>query len=323
MTSSNETSPRYFSYPELVVFERALQGVPKLRGWSVLLPSKHSDYPKVAYEFRGFGVPPADVGRIGDIFWDVVRPYILYVRGLEGWTPWNPQASDGKQRLAEHPTYSDRYLWLSRSGLAWLTEMTLKLRKRPMDITKSYGLDQNVLAEMDSMLDAAPRIVVNQARYDQEPPHAGSLKRRWDETDDKPTSARPAGTSNRGSNSSSSNISSIRTLPSSISQTIEKLEAEWTSALQREQEAQVAAEAKVEYLEKQVETINKKNDELGGLLQQAGKRCQELTECLGKAEANVRIANEKTRQAEVKLRVFNQNIKQVVDLPAFRELVRG
>jgi hypothetical protein len=72
------------SYPDLVMIPRALRGEMKL------LPGKAHSYQNngdsvVFYEFRGRGVLPVDVGRPGDVYWDVKLPYIIYFGGIAGW----------------------------------------------------------------------------------------------------------------------------------------------------------------------------------------------------------------------------------------------
>ncbi|KAJ7183309.1 hypothetical protein C8R46DRAFT_1344178 [Mycena filopes] len=311
--------PTSLSYPDLVVIERPFQGTPKLRGGvvQVVAPidntkraAKPVAYGKqaVAYEFRGFGVPPDDVGRIGDIFWDLVRPYIFYIRGSDGWRPWNPKASEGKRPLAQHPEYIDRYMWLSRHGLAWLTEKTLRAKAIVMDPKHVYGLDHNILDELDKSLDTGPSIVVDRARYDAEVARRyahGVVKR----------STRKRGTSShlatRELTSFTGSGPSIGDFPPSVSQTFEKLGTEWKVALQKEKEGRLKAEAKAKYLETQLETLLNTNRGLRGLLKDEIKRCQELTERVEADAKNVET-----------FKILKDDMKQTVESPAFQEILR-
>ncbi|KAJ7913014.1 hypothetical protein B0H13DRAFT_2326776 [Mycena leptocephala] len=124
--TSNSRALKSVNYPNLVVLERVLKGQPKLRDGMALPYEVNSSNQYTSYEFRGFGAPPADIGRPGDVFWDITFPYIIYVRREELWEAWNPRASAGSQLLAEHPCFRDRYLWIASSGgLAWLAQQSL------------------------------------------------------------------------------------------------------------------------------------------------------------------------------------------------------
>ncbi|KAJ7082921.1 hypothetical protein B0H15DRAFT_434624 [Mycena belliarum] len=127
----------------------------------------------VFYEFRGIGVPPDDLGRAGDIFWDTTFPYILYVRRLNAWEAWNPRASEGSQLLVEHPCFYDRYLWLSGSGLSWLAQQSLG--KSRVEIKQFQTLGDELQKELAAVLcsspgfrSLAPDILDNRTRHDAE-----------------------------------------------------------------------------------------------------------------------------------------------------------
>ncbi|KAJ6451682.1 hypothetical protein C8R47DRAFT_1170004 [Mycena vitilis] len=149
MTSTSKLL-KTVNYPNLVVLERILKGTPKLRS-GMALSYESSTNQTVYYELRGFGTPPADVGRPGDVFWDITYPYIIYVRGMELWEPWNPRAAVGAQLLAEHPCFRDRYLWIGGSGsLGWFAQQSLY--KADMDVRKFYSLDEAAQRSLASVL---------------------------------------------------------------------------------------------------------------------------------------------------------------------------
>ncbi|KAJ7122553.1 hypothetical protein C8R43DRAFT_1112018 [Mycena crocata] len=110
----------------------------------------------VYYEFWGSGEPPQDVGRPGDIYLDVTFPPIVYyVRDTAyDWQPWNREASNGSQLLAQHPNYADKYLYFVTgkvSGLCWLTKSTLK--GRGIEVTNQLSMDakfQNQISKIMS-----------------------------------------------------------------------------------------------------------------------------------------------------------------------------
>ncbi|KAJ7633361.1 hypothetical protein DFH06DRAFT_1479620, partial [Mycena polygramma] len=149
MTSTSKPL-KSVNYPNTVVLERILKGTPKLRS-GMTLSYESSTNQIVYYEFRGFGTPPADVGRPGDVFWDTTFPYIIYVRGTELWEPWNPRAAVGAQLLAEHPCFRDRYLWIGGSGtLGWFAQQSLY--KADMDVRKFHSLDDAAQRALASVL---------------------------------------------------------------------------------------------------------------------------------------------------------------------------
>jgi hypothetical protein len=141
------------NYPNLVVLERVLRGTPKLREKKEH-SYENSDGHALCYEFRGIGVPPEEIGRPGDIFWDVTSPYILYFRGAQTWQAWNPGASSGSQLLAEHPCLRDRYLWISGSGLTWLAQQSLL--KASVDIKQFHTLGDELQMQLAAILCSAP-----------------------------------------------------------------------------------------------------------------------------------------------------------------------
>ncbi|KAJ7116604.1 hypothetical protein C8R44DRAFT_739298 [Mycena epipterygia] len=314
--------PKSPSYPNLVAIERPLRGLPKLKD-GMMLPYQCNDR-VLAYEFRGIGVPPEDVGRAGDIFWDVTSPYILYVRGLDGWVSWNPSASSGRQALAEHPAFTDRYLWISGTGLAWLTDQGLK--RKDIDITQQYALDQGPQNDLHSILEAAPSSLClamdspdSRTRYEAEVARrhqhgvavqarsaqsSASIKRKREENDDELRSK------DRSWESSSASL--MRDLPASMK-----------TSLLEEQNLRRRAEQKAERFSIQFEAVTRNNLGLKVMLEDAGKRCQELNERLFQAEESARIANEKARCLEEQMTIIYQNINRVVNLPAFGEVLRG
>ncbi|KAJ6483798.1 hypothetical protein C8R47DRAFT_561081 [Mycena vitilis] len=173
---TSELPPTSTLYPKLVTIQRTL------RGSLHLLPYKDLPYaitapdsPKVVfYEFRGRGPPPGDIGRPGDIYWDVTFPYIIYFVGNDGWKAWNPQASDASQLLARNPNFANRYLWTSRNhhGFSWLTKESLA--KSLVKTNEPQSIDQEKLKHF---LHFSPRTMTaslalnvadNQARNDAE-----------------------------------------------------------------------------------------------------------------------------------------------------------
>ncbi|KAJ7503368.1 hypothetical protein B0H11DRAFT_2187808 [Mycena galericulata] len=150
MTSKPPTS---FTHANIIVLERVLRGPPKPRNGTATVQHKPGTSQVICYEFRGHGMPPADIGSPGDIFWDVTSPYILYVRGINLWEAWNPGASTGSQLLAEHPCFFDRYLWISGSGLEWRAQQSLY--KAKMDTKQFHILDDVFQAELAEILSSA------------------------------------------------------------------------------------------------------------------------------------------------------------------------
>ncbi|KAJ7770023.1 hypothetical protein B0H16DRAFT_1715651 [Mycena metata] len=163
-------------YPNIVVLERVFRGTPKLRDRMEASYETGSNH-FVSYEFRGFGMPPMDVGHPGDVFWDVTYPYIIHVRGRERWAAWNPYASVGSQLLAEHPCFRDRYLWISPSGLAWYTQQGLN--KAAMDHRQFHSLDDAARRALVVLLGAPTALALdvpeNRARRDEEVARRGKL----------------------------------------------------------------------------------------------------------------------------------------------------
>ncbi|KAJ7080301.1 hypothetical protein C8R44DRAFT_895407 [Mycena epipterygia] len=155
-----------FDYPNVVVLERVLRGKPKLR------PGIEPPFGTNYYEFRGIGVPPNEIGRPGDIFWDVTFPYILYVRGSQVWEGWNPRASTGSQLLAEHPCFLDRYLWFGGNGLSWFIHKSLHPE---IDTKQFHMLSDDFQKELAAILCSSPSfkslsldISENRAKHDAE-----------------------------------------------------------------------------------------------------------------------------------------------------------
>ncbi|KAJ7776594.1 hypothetical protein DFH07DRAFT_47449 [Mycena maculata] len=137
---------------KVTVFKRRLQGNPNVRAGKPEL----SD-PEYFQEFRGRGKPPSlDSGQPGDIYWDVTDPYIFYVREHnDQWAPWNSDPSKAR-RLAEHPVFLDRYLWISMKedqaqGLTWLTRDTLK-NSYSVYTTSTYAITGPIKEKLASLL---------------------------------------------------------------------------------------------------------------------------------------------------------------------------
>ncbi|KAJ7760648.1 hypothetical protein DFH07DRAFT_771731 [Mycena maculata] len=133
MATSN-SSPVSLSYPNMGVFPRSFRAI---------LPATTLLSSVIFYEFRGWGILPTDVCLPGDIYLDLMLPYILYVCNTNGWEAWNPEASLGSQLLARHPSFPDIYLWPRRGGMWWGTKTELGL-----DPKVEYSMDgemQNTL----------------------------------------------------------------------------------------------------------------------------------------------------------------------------------
>lgn len=73
------------------------------------------------FEFRGQGLPPADLGYPGDV-WLNVRPgeLSLYARTMSEWVIW-PGPRKAKKQMFEHPLVPGRYLWCTRKHVLWYT----------------------------------------------------------------------------------------------------------------------------------------------------------------------------------------------------------
>ncbi|KAJ7116557.1 hypothetical protein C8R44DRAFT_879923 [Mycena epipterygia] len=91
-------------------------------------------------ENRGSGAPPGKVGVIGDVFWDTAS-FIFYVRRKSGWVAWNRDPTKPRP-LAIHPSYTDRYLWISNkcAGLGYFAPDYLK-RELQIDTNLPRALD--------------------------------------------------------------------------------------------------------------------------------------------------------------------------------------
>ncbi|KAJ7683186.1 hypothetical protein B0H17DRAFT_1205253 [Mycena rosella] len=170
MASDNEAL-QSSSYPDVIILKQVLR-TPKLRD-GMEYPYESVAGRIVCYEFRGIGVPPGDIGRPGDIFWDVTFPFILYLRTESAWKAWNPRASEGSQLLAESPRFRDRYLWISPAGLTWLASQSLNRAK--IEIKQFHTLGDRLQKEFAAVLSSAPSfhslaldIPANRARHDAE-----------------------------------------------------------------------------------------------------------------------------------------------------------
>ncbi|KAJ7122560.1 hypothetical protein C8R43DRAFT_1148626 [Mycena crocata] len=168
VVSVTPTSP---SRPYVAKFRKSVQGKPTLVGGKA---HSNSD-PVIDYdEYRSWGMPPPDIGRPGDVYLDVVSPYIIYCFNEAGWEPWNPRGSDGSQTLRRHPNYTDRYLWINQiqghAGLFWLTPDTLK-KELYIIMDNKYPMDQNMQDCLSGIL--SPYV---QLALDASPDSAGNKK---------------------------------------------------------------------------------------------------------------------------------------------------
>ncbi|RDB26244.1 hypothetical protein Hypma_006334 [Hypsizygus marmoreus] len=102
-------------------------------------PWPYRQYPKdgdvvLFFEYRGYGMPPDDIGLPGDIYLDLTTfgasPHLLYsYHGSCGWicTTWSPDLSTTRFSLARHPLLKDRYLWGTEAGgFMWFTRGFLR-----------------------------------------------------------------------------------------------------------------------------------------------------------------------------------------------------
>ncbi|KAJ6553588.1 hypothetical protein DFH09DRAFT_587015 [Mycena vulgaris] len=123
---------------DYLTFNRNLKGDPCLRDGATA-PNPHG---KGFHEYRGHGKPRDDIGRVGDVFWDVLHPFVFYFRRASGWEAWNPDSTKS-QLLAEHPCYLDRYLWIAsrEHGLGWLASQYLN--KITVHVKLPHALDDN------------------------------------------------------------------------------------------------------------------------------------------------------------------------------------
>jgi hypothetical protein len=147
MPSNLTAPPKSSIYPSLVTIQRILPGSSSLFASSIPYHGTATDGVNF-FEFRGRGIVPADIGRLGDVYWDVTFPYIIYFVGIDGWKPWNPQASEGSQKLARHPVFDDRYLWISDDGFSWLTQKSLSNSLVRVRTHVAQTLDQELLAAL-------------------------------------------------------------------------------------------------------------------------------------------------------------------------------
>ncbi|KAJ7115610.1 hypothetical protein C8R43DRAFT_114913 [Mycena crocata] len=169
------------SHPDLIVIERVMGGAPKLRHGLTHPYGTHSygTNLKGYHEFRGIGIPPEDIGRPGDIFWDITPPYIVYFHGLEVWEAWNPQASAGSQLLAQHPCVQDRHLWIHGNGLSWLHQATLASSN--IDIKQFHSFGDQAQKELAAILGSANanslslELPGNRVKHDEEVARRGLL----------------------------------------------------------------------------------------------------------------------------------------------------
>ncbi|KAJ7036846.1 hypothetical protein C8F04DRAFT_1394085 [Mycena alexandri] len=150
------------------------------------------------YEFRGRVVPPAAGGRIGDVFWDITPPFVLYVRrpstipnGDPQWIPWNPDAYK-TQLLAEHPLFINRYLLISGTTCNWVSKENL--RNNGIDVRKEYALDeasQDALTLPKEVASESPRCLENTAGQSSNLDGSSKRKRSDEDEDDSGRHLRP------------------------------------------------------------------------------------------------------------------------------------
>jgi hypothetical protein len=88
-------------------------------------------------EFRGYGVPPNDIGHPGDLYIDLTPSpgpkYLLYTHGLDHWNciNWSKDPYRITFQVPKHPLLKDRLLSGSRTtGFSWVTLETINRRHR-------------------------------------------------------------------------------------------------------------------------------------------------------------------------------------------------
>ncbi|KAJ6615813.1 hypothetical protein B0H10DRAFT_2039154 [Mycena sp. CBHHK59/15] len=291
MTSKNNL-PRSFSYPNIVVIERALRGQPKLRPGMTLPYELCADGRVLSYEFRGIGIPPNDIGRPGDIFWDTTFPYILYFAAT---------ASARSRPLAQHPSFRDRYLWMSGSGFAWL--VSSGLQKAHMDMRQFYALDDTSLG-----LDFPD----NRRRYDEE-----VRRRRHDGVAVGEVSAM----SHIPHGSDALSTSGINTsLIDEFSETSSEIfgnQATDSSSIPLKEETQAEDNNSKQQLSTEIETLKSENARLKLL----------LAECQENSDERVRVLLEKSCRDDEELRDLRHlkaSVGEVLEeLETYRDGLRG
>jgi hypothetical protein len=87
------------------------------------------------FEFRGYGVPPNDIGNPGDLYMDLTPSpgphYLLYIRWEGHWAciNWSKNPHKTTFRVPDHPLLKDRLLsGTKESGFSWVTHGTINRR---------------------------------------------------------------------------------------------------------------------------------------------------------------------------------------------------
>jgi hypothetical protein len=84
-------------------------------------------------DFRGTGVPPADLGSLGDTYIDT-KASELYARCSDGWRKWpgpkfrRSAIAPGQTPPLAHPNRPELFLWCSvaKNKVMWLRESKMK-----------------------------------------------------------------------------------------------------------------------------------------------------------------------------------------------------
>ncbi|KAJ7284381.1 hypothetical protein C8J57DRAFT_1216825 [Mycena rebaudengoi] len=301
---------------------RKLKGQPRLK--NAMAHPHDIDKKSLFYELRGIGAPLTDIGRMGDIYWDVAEPYIIYFCGPTGWQPWNPLASTGRQPLVEHPCYHDRYLWICENpvGLAWMTGHGLKLKG--IDPKLSYTLNDLLQGTMTEILnDSTMRHRLALDFEDNKSRHEKEVARR---TQNGVAVAHATATVNgslkrkRGAEENRSSESQMEEeAPAPLSDAVAIISAEWKhliqlqateqAALVEEQRLRSQAEGKVAEFSIQLAALHGR---ILDLKQQAKRDAKESD-----------LWKEKALQKEKELNDLRRHLQEVVNVPAFGELLRG
>ncbi|KAJ7173944.1 hypothetical protein C8R43DRAFT_943586 [Mycena crocata] len=280
----------------------------------------------MSFEIRGFGVPQEDVGRAGDIFWDMTRPYILYVCGPGGWVPWNPGASSGKQALAEHPLFHDRYMWISGSGLTWLTNQGLT--NKGLSVKQPYALDENVQLELKAILDAT-----SNSMWSMESPHSraghgaevagrnksGIAVQTQDET--QPAKRKRVPSSSHELSLVGTwvgNRSHVDLLPPSSSSTVGDI------PLYRRVSRNLELNRSMRCWRRKTSNFGLKEGRRNALESHNKWRLlAKLSDAGNLTEEHATIAQEENRKSKAELETLRNTVRQVVNLPALAALVKG
>ncbi|KAJ6520804.1 hypothetical protein DFH09DRAFT_1098219 [Mycena vulgaris] len=314
-TPSNNKPLESFNYPNIVVLQRVLLGPPKLRGG--MERPYDTDVPQVlCYEFRGIGMPPEDIGRPGDIFWDVTFPYIIYFRDLRAWKAWNPRASAGSQLLAEHPCFLDRYLWTRSTGLSWLAQQSLW--KAKIDIKQFHPVGDEFQKKLAAILCFSPNfktlaldISDNRARHEAE-----VARRHQQGVAVGQAPSIPPSTPLKRKRVEESKETSPSTLLSEMATDM---------AANRTLQPQLRAETL--RTDAQIDVLQTANSRLEHLLQDSKRTREELSAQYTEAQDNIHTLTERLTEAEHRIKKLKKQAtkyeEEVRELREFRATVTG